>query len=219
MTRTHGLLAAAALLLATGLGNAATLQRSRTLVVLLAHADDESAAAPVLARYAREGVSVYMIIASDGAAGSGNQGTLTRPDSGPTGSALATARAEEGSCAASSLGAKDPILLGFPDGKRAGAPGMPERLFYMYLPPEVFRAVNPQRGVPPLVFPQAKYFTMHVPFMPADFDAAAKAMACHHSQFTAETLRRMVPEFRRVWNGTIGFIPSSLAMSGADLFR
>jgi LmbE family N-acetylglucosaminyl deacetylase len=243
-------------------------------VALLAHADDETAAAPVLARYAREGVSVHMIIASDGSAGSGNQGTLVRPDSGPTGAALATARAEEARCAATGLGAHEPILLGFPDGKlgdyiedrtrvtrlteriakeierlrpdvvvtwgpdggtghpdhrmvsniatqllRTGAPGMPDRLFYMYLPVEVFRALNPQRGEPPLLFPQAKYFTVRVPFTPADFDAATKAMGCHHSQFTAETLQRMVPEFKRIWNGTIGFVPGSSAVNGADLFR
>lgn len=34
-----------------------------------------------------------------------------------TGAALATARAEEARCAASSLGIKDSILLGFPDGR------------------------------------------------------------------------------------------------------
>lgn len=49
----------------------------RTLVALLAHADDESAASPVLARYAREGVRVYLIVASDGSAGSAAE-TLQR---------------------------------------------------------------------------------------------------------------------------------------------
>src|SRR6266567_3437594 len=65
------------------------------------------------------------------------------------------------------------------------APGMPERLFYMYLPIEMFRLANPQRGEPPLLFPQAKYFTVKVPFAPADLDAAVKAMACHKTQFGA----------------------------------
>ena len=45
----------------------------KRLVVLLAHADDETAAAPALARYAREGVQVYMLIATDGSGGSGSQ--------------------------------------------------------------------------------------------------------------------------------------------------
>ena len=42
---------------------------ARTLVAVFAHPDDESAASPLLARYAREGVKVYLIIATDGAAG------------------------------------------------------------------------------------------------------------------------------------------------------
>ncbi len=49
---------------------------------------------------------------------------------------------------------------------RAGAPGMPERLLYMYLTPEMIRMANPQRGEPPLTIPQAKYFTVRVPFTP-----------------------------------------------------
>jgi LmbE family N-acetylglucosaminyl deacetylase len=241
---------------------------------LLAHADDESAASPVLARYAREGVRVYLIIASDGAGGSGAQTYLQRPDAGPVGDDLVKARAEEARCAAAALGAQEPVLLGFPDGKlgdylgdrallprlteriaqeierlrpdavvtwgpdggtghpdhrlvgdiaaqllRFGAPGMPERLFYMYLPVEAFRLLNPQRGEPPMLFPQAKYFTVQVPFQPVDGQAAGKSMACHHSQFTPETLQRLVPELLRVWNGKIGFVPGSSSTSGTDLFR
>src|SRR5262249_25346246 len=74
--------------------------------------------------------------------------------------------------------------------KRAGAPGVPERLFYMYLPVEGIRAMNPQRGEPPFVIPQAKYFTVHVPFTPQDFQTATEAMACHKSQFTPEVIER-----------------------------
>jgi N-acetyl-1-D-myo-inositol-2-amino-2-deoxy-alpha-D-glucopyranoside deacetylase len=253
---------------------AASQNRPRTLVVLLAHADDETAASPVLARYAREGVQVHLIIASDGSAGSGSQTYLARPDSGPVGEALAKVRAEEARCAAAAIGALEPILLGFPDGKlgdypsdrtlmtrltdriakeierlhpdvvvtwgpdggtghpdhrvvsgiatqlqRFGAPGMPDRLFYMYLPIEMFRVINPQRGEPPMLFPQAKYFNVRVPFAPADLDAAIKAMACHKSQFTPELMQRVVPERDRVWNGTVAFIPALSASSGDDLFR
>jgi LmbE family N-acetylglucosaminyl deacetylase len=243
--------------------------------MLLAHADDETAASPVLARYAREGVAVYMIVASDGAAGSGSQGQfLVRPDSGPTGVALASARADEAKCAAAALGAAAPIALGFPDGKlgdyvedrglmsrltdriakeierlhpdvvvtwgpdggtghpdhrivsniatqlqRTGAPGMPDRLFYMYLPAEAFSATAPGRGAPPLLIPEARYFTVNVRFTPADLEAAAKAMACHRSQFTPEMLQRMRPVLERTWDGRVAFIPASLAMKGDDLFR
>ena len=247
--------------------------RSRTLVALLAHADDETAASPVLARYAREGAQVHLIIVSDGSGGSGSQTYLARPDSGPVGDALAKVRAEEARCAAAAVGALEPILLGFPDGKlgdypsdrtlmtrltdriakeierlhpdvvvtwgpdggtghpdhrvvsgiatqlqRFGAPGMPDRLFYMYLPIEMFRVINPQRGEPPMLFPQAKYFNVRVPFAPADLDAALKAMACHKSQFTAEAMQRLLPERNRVWSGTVAFIPASLTSSGNDLF-
>src|SRR5512138_30442 len=177
---------------------------SKTLVALLAHPDDEAPVAPILARYAREGVRVYMIIAADGSQGAGQQGNIPRPDSGPAvGQDLARARADEARCSARALGAQPPILLGFPDGKlgdyigdrslifrltqriaeelerlkpdavltwgpdggigapdhrivsdvatqlqRAGAPGVPDRLFYMYIPVEGIRAMSP-RGEPP----------------------------------------------------------------------
>ena len=255
---------------------AASQARPRTLklVVLLAHADDETAASPVLARYAREGVRVYLIIASDGSGGSGSQTYLQRPDSGPTGDALVKARAEEARCAAAGLGAEEPVLLGFPDGKlgdylgdrallprlteriaqeierlrpdavvtwgpdggtghpdhrlvsniatqllRAGAPGVPDRLFYMYLPVEMFRLANPQRGEPPMLIPQAKYFTVQVPFQPVDLEAAKRSMACHHSQFTPEMLQGLLPKLEGIWNGKIMFVPGSSATSRTDLFR
>jgi LmbE family N-acetylglucosaminyl deacetylase len=249
--------------------------RPRTLVALLAHADDEAAAAPVLARYAREGVEVHLIIASDGSAGTGSSGGyLIRADSTPKGDSLVMQRAAEARCASAALGTREPIFLGFPDGKlgdypgdrtmmyrlteriareierlhpdvvitwgpdggtghpdhrlvsniatqllRAGAPAMPERLFYMYLPVESFRLLNPQRGEPPLLLPQAKYFTVHVPFTPADLDAAKKSMACHRSQYTAETLQRLLPAMEGVSNRRIAFIPAVSTMTGDDLFR
>jgi LmbE family N-acetylglucosaminyl deacetylase len=80
----------------------------RTLVAVWAHGDDEAAAAPVLARYAREGAQVYMIIATDGAQG----GARTSIPRGPE---LARVRAEEARCATDALGIHAPILLGFPD--------------------------------------------------------------------------------------------------------
>jgi len=253
---------------------AASQNRQRTLVALLAHADDETAVGPALARYAREGVQVHLIIVTDGSGGSGTQTYLQRPDSGPAGDALAKARADEARCAATTLGAGEPILLGFPDGKlgdylgdrslmtrltdriakeidrlhpdvvvtwgpdggtghpdhrivgniatqllRFGAPGMPERLFYMYLPVEMMRLANPQRGEPPLLFPRAKYFTVTVPFTPTDLDAAVKAMACHRTQFSAETMQRFLSARDRIWSGAVALVPESPALSGNDLFR
>src|SRR6266487_3165200 len=69
---------------------------ARTLVAVFAHSDDEGVAAPILARYAREGVKVHLIFATDGAEG----GTHT---SISLGAELARARAEEARCAADAL--------------------------------------------------------------------------------------------------------------------
>src|SRR5689334_3129134 len=89
---------------------------TRTLVVLVAHADDETAASPVLARYAREGVKIHLVIATDGSGGSGSQTYLERSPNGPQGDALVKARADEARCAATALGLQEPTLLAFPDG-------------------------------------------------------------------------------------------------------
>ena len=95
---------------------------ARTLVAVYAHPDDESSASPILARYAREGVKVHLIIATDGAAG-GQNTTI------PRGPELARARAEEARCATEALGAAPPILLEFPDGQLGNYTEDPLRLF------------------------------------------------------------------------------------------
>ena len=247
---------------------------TRTLVAVLAHADDETPVGPMLARYAREGVQVYLLIASDGMQGTGGGGSGVRPDSTLAGNDLVRARAEEARCSAEALGARPPILLGFPDGKlgdflsdrtlmfrltariaeelqrlkpdaiitwgpdggtshpdhrlvsnvatqlaRAGAPGVPERVFYMSISAEGMRAMNPQRGVLPLVIPEQKYFTVNVPFTPADLEAAKRSMACHRSQFTAEVVGRVFPAMARSLNGNVALVPMVATMGGTDLFR
>jgi len=246
---------------------------TKTLAVLLAHADDESAVGPILARYAREGVQVHLIIATDGSQGAGSTGNLQRPDSGLRGDELARARGEEARCAADALGVRPPILLGFPDGKlgdyigdrsllyrltdriagelqrlhpdavltwgpdggtghpdhrlvsniatqlaRAAAPGVPARLFYMSLPAEGIRVVN-QRGEPPLLIPEAKYFTVRISFSQRDFDRAQQAMVCHRTQFSEEQVKRLGPVAARVWNGEIRLIPAFTTAGSTDLFR
>jgi LmbE family N-acetylglucosaminyl deacetylase len=252
----------------------ASEQRSRTFVAVLAHADDEGPIAPLLSRYVREGVQAYLIVVSDGIAGAGQQGHIPRPESGPTGETLASARTEEARCAASALGVHAPILLGFPDGKlgdytgdrsliyrvtqriaeelqrlrpdvvitwgpdggtghpdhrivssivtqlqRTGAPGVPERLFYMNLPVESMRAMNPQRGEPPLVVPQAKYFTTKVSFAPEDLEAAKRSMACHRTQFTPEVVERVVTASAAAWSHAIPLVPAVPMAPGTDLFQ
>lgn len=258
----------------TSPGSRADTQPSRSLVAVLAHADDEGPIAPLLARYARQGVQVSMMIVSDGRAGSGQQGWLPRPGSGPMGEALASARVEEAQCAARALGVLPPIHLGFPDGKlgdytadrsliyratqriaeelqrlqpdvvitwgpdggtghpdhrivssivtqlqRAGAPGVPERLFYMNVPVEGMRAMNPQRGEPPLVVPQSRYFTVRIAFTPADMAAARRSMACHRSQFTPDVVERVTAAAEAAWNGAIPLVPAFPTAGETDLFQ
>jgi len=244
-----------------------------TLVVLVAHADDETPAGPILARYAREGVQVYVIVATDGAQGTGSLSAIPRAASGLEGEALVDARAAEARCAMNALGVHPPILLGFPDAKlgdyagdrsllyrltariadelnrirpdalltwgpdggtghpdhrlvsdvatqlvRAGAPGAPDRLFYMTLPGDGMRAMNPERGEPPLLVPDAKYVTVHVPFAETDFDAARHAMRCHRTQFADEVVTRVSAAAARAWSGRIPLIPAFPAPPSDDLF-
>ena len=249
-------------------------QSPRILVAALAHPDDEGAVAPVLARYAREGAQVYMLVVSDGSAGSGQQGYIPRPDGTPTGDALATVRANEARCAAQALGIQPPVLLGFPDGKlgdytgdrsliyrvtqriaeelrrlhpdvvitwgpdggtghpdhrivssivtqlqRTGAPGVPERLFYMSLPVESIQAMNPQRGAPPLLVPKPTHFTTRVSFASEDLAAAKRSMACHRTQFTTEVVERVTSAATRAWNNAIPLVPAFPAAAGTGLFE
>src|SRR5215204_4043702 len=70
--------------------------KARRLVAVWAHADDEGPVAPILARYAREGVQVHMIIATDGAQGAANTSV-------PRGPEIAELRVEEARCSAQAL--------------------------------------------------------------------------------------------------------------------
>lgn len=83
----------------------------RTLLAVFAHPDDETMAGPLLARYGRDkGVAVHLVIASNGERG-------VMPFAGiPAGDQLAAVRGKEAACAAEALGARPPVLLGFPDG-------------------------------------------------------------------------------------------------------
>jgi LmbE family N-acetylglucosaminyl deacetylase len=101
---------------------------SKTLVAIFAHGDDEGAAAPILARYARDGAQVYLIIATDGAQGGAHTSI-------PRGPELARVRSEEAHCATEALGIHPPILLRFADAAlgnymddRARLPHLTERL-------------------------------------------------------------------------------------------
>ena len=76
---------------------------------------------------------------------------------------------------------------------------------------------NPQRGAPPLTLPQAKYFTVRVPFTPPDLDAAGKPMSCHRLQLPADVIARMLPAQGRIYGDSVALTPAFAASGGADL--
>jgi len=246
---------------------AAQQPAARTLVAVFAHPDDEGVAAPVLARYAREGVQVYLFVVTDGAAG-GQQTSIA------SGLELAKVRAEEAQCATDALGIRPPILLGFPDGQlgtyaqdpvrlfkvaqrlqeelqkvrpdalitwgadggsghpdhrlvsavvtqlvRAGAPGVPDRLFYASFPADVMRAANPSRGEPPMLIPQAKHLTTRIAVTPRDLDAAERSLSCHKSQFPADAMTRLAAAGRKAWSSGVLFAPAFASSPQSDLFK
>jgi LmbE family N-acetylglucosaminyl deacetylase len=80
-----------------------------TLVAVFAHPDDETIVAPALAHAARNGATVYVVVATDGRRGVSKHAGI------PGGDSLATVRAAEARCSAATLGARPPILLGFED--------------------------------------------------------------------------------------------------------
>jgi len=85
-------------------------QPGHTLVAVFAHPDDERIAAPLLARYAREGHRVFLVIVTDGRKGVAAHAGI------PAGDSLAAIRAEEARCAARELGIMPPVMLGLEDG-------------------------------------------------------------------------------------------------------
>jgi LmbE family N-acetylglucosaminyl deacetylase len=98
------------LLASGGIPQDAAAQTGRhRLVAVFAHPDDERIVGPLLARYAREGHDVYLVIATDGRKGVRDHAGI------PAGDSLAHVRAEEARCAARQLGIHPPILLGYED--------------------------------------------------------------------------------------------------------
>ena len=239
----------------------------RTIVSVWAHPDDETSAGPALARYAREGAQVYLIIATDGAQGAANTSV-------PRGPQIAKLRMDEARCSAEALGARPPILLGFPDGAlghyqadpsilfrltqrlleelqqlkpdvlitwgpdggsghpdhrlvsavvtqlaRAGAPGVPPRVFYTSIPVEAMRAMNPDREPPPSLVPQARHFTVRVPFTEADLDATRRSMACHKTQFPDALIERMTGGMGKIFKGELPLSPLVPQPPSNDLFK
>jgi hypothetical protein len=79
--------------------------------------------------------------------------------------------------------------------------------------------MNPQRGEPPLLVPDAKYATTHVPFTPGDLQAAARSLTCHKSQISDEGAQRVLAMATKFWNGAVPFFPAFPTGPLTDLFR
>jgi LmbE family N-acetylglucosaminyl deacetylase len=102
---------------------------------------------------------------------------------------------------------------------RAGAPGVPERLFYVSLPAEGFRVMNPARGEPPFLIPLAKYYSARVPFSTADFEASRRSMACHKTQYSDDVVQRVSDGMREALKGELPLAPLFTTAGTTDLFR
>lgn len=97
----------------------------RSILVVLAHPDDELFVAPALARFVREGAHVTLVYATPGDAGPGVSGMEPGED-------LAARREREAFCAARALGTAGAIVMPLPDGglgTGAHRPGSPASLF------------------------------------------------------------------------------------------
>jgi N-acetylglucosamine malate deacetylase 2 len=77
----------------------------KTIMAVLAHPDDESAIGQVLARYAREGHMVHLVLAADGRFGVEEHAGI------PPGDSLASVRRAESMCAADILGIESPLFF------------------------------------------------------------------------------------------------------------
>ena len=84
----------------------------RTLMAIFAHPDDEMTVSPILAKYASEGVKVYLVICTDGRYGTNDHSGLEAGDG------LVAIRKEEMKCSAEKLGV-ELIHLDYHDQLRA----------------------------------------------------------------------------------------------------
>ena len=90
---------------------------------------------------------------------------------------------------------------------RAGAPGVPSRVFYTSIPVEAMRAMNPDREPPPFLAPQASHSTVRVPFKEADLDATRRSMSCHKTQFPDALIERMTGGMGKIFKGELPLSP------------
>jgi len=99
-------------LVCTALFNEKQTNDKKIIMAIFAHPDDEAVTnvSSLLARYAREGNKVYLVIATKGELGANKHAGV------PAGDSLAKVRAGEALCASKALGIEPAILLGLGDG-------------------------------------------------------------------------------------------------------
>ena len=101
---------AALAVLAAGCQGTKVVRRTRTLLAIFAHPDDEAFVGPLLSHYARQGVKVRLAIVTPGAGStSARLGIAAGPE-------MARVRAQEALCSCRALGVDPPVQLGFEDG-------------------------------------------------------------------------------------------------------
>lgn len=88
-----------------------TFDTGKTLMAIFAHSDDESTILPIMSKYSREGVNIYLVNVTDGSKGVYPHANI------PAGDSLAQVRAGEALCVTKALGINPPILLDYPDGE------------------------------------------------------------------------------------------------------
>ena len=123
----------------------ARVVEAQTLVAVFAHPDDERIAGPLLARYAREGAKVYLVIATDGRKGAAAHAHI------PLGDSLAKVRVGEAKCAAGELGIMPPIMLAHEDGGLASFAALDSvrrdlRKIFSDLKPDAVVTFGPEGG-------------------------------------------------------------------------
>ena len=96
--------------LTASLPQAAAAKPRGPVLAAFAHPDDERVVGPLLARLAREGREVHLVIATDGSKGVRDHAGI------PAGPQLAAARAKEAECAARRLGVRQLHMIGMEDG-------------------------------------------------------------------------------------------------------
>jgi len=90
-----------------------TSNNDRSIMAIFAHGDDEMTVLPILAKYAKEGVNINLVIVTDGSKGVKSHFNI------PAGDSLAKVRFKETLCLTTTLGINPPIMLNYIDGDLA----------------------------------------------------------------------------------------------------